>query len=142
MSASLAGDAPAFVPGNNAHQSGGPGSGSSSPPGDGPTNGESSNGNSTGIGHSSGSADNISSGNANSSNSNGQSFDRYEPVIVTTLHAGPKVRQTTSPQRPSPGVTRFLRVDNIYAAHFEEGKPLGYVKGLVSTLQPGPRKHD
>ena len=135
MSVGLAGDAPAFVPTANTHQSGGPGAGSSSPPGEGPANGGSSNDRSTSGSGSNGNSGDISSGRTNSSNSNGQNFDRNGPVIVTTPHAGGNVKQSLRPQTPNSSVTRFLRVDGIFAAHFEDDKALGFLKNQVSTAQ-------
>lgn len=74
--------------------------------------------------------------NSNSSNTNGQSSDRHEPVIVHTPHAGGKTNQSFRPQTPNSFVTRFLRVDNVVSGDFADGKPLGKVKGLVSTVHP------
>jgi len=136
VSDSLAGGAPAFVPATSNDQSGGPGSGSSSPPGGEPADGGSSNGPSADGRPSSGSSGNISGGRTNSSNSNGQGSDRSEPVIVVTPHGGGKVKQSQRPQTPSSRTTRFLRTENVFAADFEENKPLGRVKALVSIVQP------
>jgi hypothetical protein len=131
---SLAGGAPVFVPTNNSHQSGGAGSGGSSSPNGGPTGSGSANDRFTeGRGSNGGSGDD-SSGRTNSSNSNGQSSDRNEPVIVTTPHAGGKGKQSLRPQTPPPYVTRFLRVDGLIAAHFEDDKLFGHVKKLVCTV--------
>lgn len=106
-------------------QSGGPGSGSSSPPGGEPTDGDTSNG----------SSGNTMDGrsNSNSSNTNRQNSD---PVIAhSTSYEGGKAKQTLRPQTPNSPVTRFIRVDHVVARDFEEGKPLGRVKGLVSTVR-------
>ena len=74
--------------------------------------------------------------NSNSSNTNGQSSDRHEPVIVHTPYAGGSTKHTFRPNTPPSRVTRFIRVDNVISADFEDGKPLGRVKGLVSTVRP------
>jgi hypothetical protein len=74
--------------------------------------------------------------NSSSSNTNGQSSDHHEPVIVHTPRAGGKAKQTFRPHTPTSPVTRFLRVDHVHAGDFEDGKPLGRVKGLVSTVRP------
>jgi hypothetical protein len=130
----LTGGAPVFVPTNNPHQSGGPGSGGSSSPDGGPTDSGTSNDRSTGGRDSNGSSKNASGGRTNSSNSN-------EPVIVATPHAGGKAKQSfrpktpQTPQTPPPYVTRFLRVDGVFAADFEDGKLFGLVKKLVCTVR-------
>ncbi|GAB7323256.1 hypothetical protein MBLNU13_g05739t1 [Cladosporium sp. NU13] len=130
ITGSLAGGAPAFVPTANNDQSGGPRSGSSSPPGGGPTDGDTSNGRSSGGRPSAGSSGNAMDGrsNSNSSNTNRQNSD---PVIAcSSRYAGSNTKQTLRPQTPNSPVTRFIRVDHIVAGDFEEGKPLGRVKGL------------
>ena len=129
------------MPTANNDQSGGPGSGSSSPPSGEPTDGDTSNGRSSGGRPSTGSSGNVTEGrsNSNSSNTNGQNSD---PVIAcSTRYAGGKTKQTLRPQTPNSPVTRFIRVDQVVARDFEEGKPLGRVKGLVSTVRPSlPRQ--
>ena len=123
------------MPTANNDQSGGPGSGSSSPPSGEPTDGDTSNGRSSGGRTSTGSSGNAfgARSNSNSSNTNGQIS---HPVIVHTPHPGGKTKQTLRPQTPTSPVSRFIRVDHVYASDFEEGKPLGRVKGLVSALHP------
>ena len=80
--------------------------------------------------------------NSNSSNTNGQNSHLHEPVIVHTPYAGGNGKQTMRPQTPASHITRFIRVDHVYAGDFEECKPLGKVKGLVSTIHPQlPRHH-
>lgn len=119
----------------NNDQSGGPGSGSSSPPGGEPTDGDTSNGRSSGGRPSTGSSGNVTEGrsNSNSSNTNGQNSD---PVIAcSTRYAGGETKQTLRPQTPNSPVTRFIGVDHVVARDFEEGKPLGRIKGLVSTVR-------
>jgi hypothetical protein len=147
VSAPLAGDAPAFVPSGNAHQSGPPGPGSSSSPGGGPSDGGSSHRRSNGGGGTNGSGTNGSSGGMsggrnNSSHSNGQSSDNSEPVIVTTPLPGGKGKQAVRPQTPDNTETRFLRIDNVYAVDFDEKNALGLIKGLVSTIAPWLRELD
>ena len=129
------------MPTANNDQSGGPGSGSSSPPGGGPTDDDTSNRRSSGGRASSGSSGNAMDGrsNSNSSSTNRQNSD---PVIAhSTSYGGGKTKQTLRPQTPISPVTRFIRVDHVVARDFEEGKPLGRVKGLVSTVRlPLPRQ--
>lgn len=141
VSAPLAADAPAFVPSNNAHSSSPTGPGSSSSPGGGPADSDSSHGRVTGGRNSNGSDSNgssggMSSGRNNSAASNGQSSDSLEPVIVTTPHAGVQGDPAMRPMTHVIVPTRFLRVDQVHAALFEEGKSLGYIKGLVSRTKP------
>ena len=122
------------MPTTNNDQSRGPGSGSSSPPGGGPTDGDTSNGRSSGGRPSTGSSGNVTEGrsNSNTSNTNGQNSD---PVIACgTTYAGGNTKQTLRPQTPDSAITRFLRVDHVNAGDFEESKPLGRIKGLVSTV--------
>jgi hypothetical protein len=81
-------------------------------------------------------------GRNNSSDSNRQSSDGSELVIVTTPLPGGKGKQAVRPQTPDSPATRFLRVDNVYAADFEENNALGLIKGLVSTIDPWHRELD
>jgi hypothetical protein len=84
----------------------------------------------------------MSSRRNNSSDSNMQSSDGSEPVVVTTPLPGGKGKQAIRPRTPDSHETRFLRVENVYAADFDDNNALGQIKGLVSTIRPWLRELD
>lgn len=73
----------------------------------------------------------MSSGRNTSSPSNGQSSESPDPVIVTTPNPGSNGTYAMAYDMPSPIVTRFLLVENVYAGEFDENKPMGMIKALV-----------
>jgi hypothetical protein len=135
MSVPLAGSAPIFVP-TRSHQSspGGPASSSSLDPG--PSSSPSPERDSTGGGPAKDSESSGGSGSTSGSkspDSTGPARDDHEPVIVSTPLAAGKGKQPVRPQTPTAERTRFLQVNNVHAADFEEGKPFGRIKGSVSS---------